>query len=250
MPEGINKPQTDKVPDPYLAEFVEEFDIEKHGKVRLESYPENHWAIVTLHFPEALITISKEAQKLSREERKELIQALKKYRDDVRAGNKSESIGMGMEGSVFRLGETNFAIKETTGIDRLATAHAHRLQQVIDNDPNFPKNIRILQSLAIAEPVYSFPFKTDTMVVKNKLSIRTYNIMPLLNKTEELHIFANRNGVSADATINYISNAFYNSPHNEFKVSMIDKTYRNILVSMELNPESGEKEPIYWLIDH
>ncbi len=181
--------------DQYLSEIIKK----AYGgleDVNLEFYPEDCWELATIHFKNASVTISKEAKKLSHEERKELIAGLKEYRDNVRQNKKPEERGRGAGGSVYPVNR-HFLIKESSARNVVfeddAMQKSYHLQQVIDKNPTFPSDIRLVHSLALVEPPFErgftgrkgytasfFPYKTEHGSRKHKKvsPIGSYVVMP------------------------------------------------------------------------
>jgi hypothetical protein len=144
----------EEISNNYLTRLLEKA-YSKAEDTELEYYSEDSWGLVTIHFPEASVTLTKEAGKLSHEEIKQLVKNLKQYRDNVREGGKPDPMGMGGAGSVYEI-SNDFLIKESTDVseENKALQRSHDLQGAIDRSATFPSNIRLVHSLALIEPVF------------------------------------------------------------------------------------------------
>ena len=155
---NIDESFAEQKPSEYLSKLLQKV----YGNsldTKLEFYSEDDWELVTIHFKDASVTLSKEARKLSTQEVAQLVEELKEYRDKVRKGDKANPKGMGGAGSVYEIGN-EYLIKESTDVDEenRALQHSYDLQQVINQYPSFPSNIRLVHSLAIVEPPFSRRF--------------------------------------------------------------------------------------------
>jgi len=209
---SINIEQGSEQHEPQGSDRLSELLKKVYGAsldTKLEFYPEDSWELVTIHFKEASVTISKEAKKLPASEITELIDGLRKYRDAVRGGENISPIGMGGAGSVYEI-SNKYLIKESTDVDAEndALQHSFDLQEVINSCPSFPSDIRIVHSIAIVEPPFSrksihgkkryvsIPFPYDTIygdygeeIDIRSAGVEAYIVMPYIAdsiKLEEL----------------------------------------------------------------
>ncbi len=180
-----------------LSEMVEKV-YGTENEIRIERCPLDDWGLLTIHFKESSVTISKEAEKLSEQEKTDLISSLRTYRDKVRRGDKPETKGMGGAGSVYAL-DQNFLIKESTDLDSEndALQNSYGLQQEIDKDASFPDDIKLVHSVALVEPLFhrersggrkkyisrSFPYDTvyGNETDKRIAYVQAYVIMPFIS---------------------------------------------------------------------
>lgn len=186
----------------YLMRLLEKA-YDKAKDTKLEYYSEDSWGLVTIHFPETSVTLTKEAGKLSHEEIKQLVKNLKQYRDSVREGGKPDPMGMGGAGSIYEI-SNDFLIKESTDVseENKALQRSQDLQGAIDSGTTFPSNIRLVHSLALIEPAFgrrnehsrkryaSSAFPHDTVYGseddKRTSEVAAYVVMPNISNSVQL----------------------------------------------------------------
>ena len=219
--EGVKRPNTEQKPTEYLSGLVER--LSSFGEdIKLESYPEDSWELVTIHFKDGSVTLTKEAKKIPRDGLKKLISDLKSYRDEVKNGKKREIEGIGGAGSLY-LVNNDFIIKESTDMDAENTAlqNSYELQSVVDSKINFQNDVRLVHAVAILEPSflrkggysrkrYKAPAFKDKTVYgghndKRESNVEAYVVMPFIANSvslEELLPSKQKPGSKAETILN------------------------------------------------